>query len=38
MDGKAKFRNFIKLPLMSFLESSWDKFDAATERVINLQL
>jgi len=38
MDGKAKVRNFTKLPLLSFLESSWDKFDAATGRVINLQL
>ena len=38
MNGKAKVSNFIKLFLMSFLESSGAKFDIAIGKVFILQL
>ena len=38
MNGKAKVSNFIKLPLINFLESSGTKFDTAIEKVFILQL
>ena len=38
MDEKAKVSNFIKLSLMSFLESSEAKFDTVIGKVFILQL